>query len=127
MSPIAPPATDSLTRLDQNHRRSRAIVCGTTVYLAGQVADDASLDIHGQAVQALRKIDEMLAMAGTDKGHVLSAQIWLKSVGQDLAAFNEIWDAWVIPGRTPTRCCGQVELTDPRLRIEITVTATLPQ
>jgi enamine deaminase RidA (YjgF/YER057c/UK114 family) len=120
-------ANEGLLRLDQNHRRSRAIVSEGIAYLAGQVADDTALDIRGQASQALRKVDDMLALAGTHKGRILTAQVWLKSVKEDLSGFNEVWDGWVIPGFAPTRCCGQVELTDPAFRVEIVVTASVPR
>jgi enamine deaminase RidA (YjgF/YER057c/UK114 family) len=43
----------------------------------------------------------------------------------DLAGMNAVWDAWVAPGQTPTRCCGRVELNNPSCRVEITVTAAL--
>ncbi len=92
-----------ITRIDQNHRRSRAIVHNAMVYTAGQVPDDMSLDIVGQTGQVLAKIDDLLKLAGTDKSRVLTAQVWLKTI-DDLAGLNATWDAWVVPGHTPTRC-----------------------
>jgi enamine deaminase RidA (YjgF/YER057c/UK114 family) len=123
-SPQAP--SRDIVRLDQNARRSRAIVAGGMVYLAGQVADDKSLDIAGQTRQVLQKIDDLLAQAGTDKSRLLTAQIWLTTM-QDFDGLNAVWDTWVVPGQTPTRCCGGgIELADPGYRIEIVVTAILP-
>lgn len=116
---------NDIVRLDQNHRRSRAVVHGGVVYLAGQVADDKAGDIATQARQALAKVDALLAEAGTDKGRALTAQIWLASMS-DYDGFNAVWDEWVVPGRTPTRCCGKVELADPAFRVEIVITAALP-
>ncbi|MBR0643076.1 RidA family protein [Plastoroseomonas hellenica] len=107
-----------ITRLDQNARRSRAVIHGDTVYLAGQTADDRSADIAGQTRQVLAKIDEMLAAAGTDKSRLLNVTIWLKSMA-DFNAMNAVYDAWVVPGHTPARCCGQVELAVPDIRVEI--------
>jgi enamine deaminase RidA (YjgF/YER057c/UK114 family) len=115
-----------IVRLDQNHRRSRAVVHGGVVYLAGQVADDKSGDIVVQARQALAKVDALLAEAGTDRARALTAQIWLASM-TDYDGFNAVWDEWVVPGHTPTRCCGKVELADPAFRVEIVITAALPQ
>nr|WP_229722918.1 RidA family protein [Xylophilus rhododendri] len=94
-------------------------------YLAGQVADDKSLDIAGQAAQVLAKIDDLLAQAGTDKSRLITAQIWLSSMS-DFNGFNAVWDAWVVAGHTPTRCCGEVKLADPGYRVEIVVSALLP-
>jgi enamine deaminase RidA (YjgF/YER057c/UK114 family) len=123
------PTTEStphdIVRLDQNARRSRAVIAGGMVYLAGQVADDKTLDIGGQTRQVLQKIDDLLAQAGTTRGRLVTAQIWLASMS-DFAGLNAVWDAWVVPGQTPTRCCGKVELADPAFRVEIVVTALLP-
>ncbi|MDM0123376.1 RidA family protein [Variovorax arabinosiphilus] len=123
------PTTEStprdIVRLDQNARRSRAVIAGGMVYLAGQVADDKTLDIGGQTRQVLQKIDDLLAQAGTTRDRLVTAQIWLASMS-DFAGLNAVWDAWVVPGETPTRCCGKVELADPDFRVEIVATALLP-
>ncbi len=113
-----------ITHIDQNHRRSRAVIHNGLVYTAGQVPDDMSLDIVGQAGQVLAKIDDLLAQAGTSKSRILSAQVWLKTI-DDLAGLNATWDAWVVPEHTPTRCCGRVEMNNPNCRVEILVVAAL--
>ena len=128
MSPSTPPTESTprdIVRLDQNARRSRAVIAGGMVFLAGQVADDKTLDIGGQTRQVLQKIDDLLAQAGTTRDRLVTAQIWLASMS-DFAGLNAVWDAWVVPGETPTRCCGKVELADPAFRVEIVVTALLP-
>ena len=107
-----------IVRIDQNTRRSRASVFGDLVFLAGQVADDKASDITQQTREALAKVDDMLARAGTDKSRLLSVQVWLRSM-DDFDAMNAVYDAWVVPGDTPTRCCGKVQLADPAYRIEI--------
>ena len=56
-------------------RLSQACAYGSTVYLAGQVADDPSADASVQTEQILRKVDQLLAGAGTDKTKLLSATI----------------------------------------------------
>jgi enamine deaminase RidA (YjgF/YER057c/UK114 family) len=114
-----------IVRLDQNHRRSRAVIAGGMVYLAGQVADDKSGDIVAQTREVLAKVDALFAEAGTDKSRALTAQIWLADMA-DFNGLNSVWDAWVVPGQTPTRCCGKVELADPAFRVEIVMTAALP-
>ena len=113
-----------MTRIDQNARRSRALVHHGIAYLSGQVPDDRSQDVAGQTRQVLAKVDELLGQAGTDRSRMLSAQIWLKTM-DDFAAMNAVWDAWVVPGQTPTRCCGKVELNDPACRVEIVVVAAV--
>ena len=52
------------------------------------------------------------------------AAVWLRTM-DDFAAFDSVWDAWVVQGSTPTRCCGKVEMNNPNCRVEILVTAAL--
>jgi enamine deaminase RidA (YjgF/YER057c/UK114 family) len=111
-----------IKRIDQSARRSRALAHNGIVYVSGQVPDDRTGDIASQTQQVLKKIDDLLKEAGTAKNRILSAQIWLQTM-EDFAAMNAVWDAWVTPGETPSRCCGKVELNDPKCRIEIVVTA----
>lgn len=111
-----------ITRIDQNARRSRASVFGDIVFLAGQVADDKAGDIARQTREALAKVDDMLARAGTDKSRLLSVQIWLKSMA-DFDAMNAVYDAWVVQGQAPCRACGKVELADPGYLIEVIAVA----
>jgi len=113
-----------IVHIDQNARRSRAVVHNGLVYTAGQVPDDMSQDVTVQTQQILAKIDDLLKLAGTDKSRVLTAQIWLRTI-DDLAAMNAVWDAWVVEGKTPTRCCGKVEMNNPNCRVEILVVATI--
>ena len=115
--------TDIL-HIDQNTRRSRAVIHNGLVYTAGQVPDDMSQDIKGQTQQVLAKIDDLLKQAGTDKSRALTAQIWLRQI-DDLSGMNAVWDAWVVQGQTPTRCCGKVEMNNPNCRVEILVVAAI--
>lgn len=113
-----------IKHFDQNQRRSRAIVHNGIVYTAGHVADDLTLDVTGQAKQVLAKLEAILKEAGADKSRLLTAQVWLSTM-DDFAAFNAVWDAWVVPGSTPTRCCGKVEMANPKYRVEIVLTAAI--
>jgi enamine deaminase RidA (YjgF/YER057c/UK114 family) len=112
-----------IRRLDQSARRSRAVIHGGVVYLAGQVPDDRTGDIAHQTREVLAKIDDLLGQAGTDKSRLLTAQVWLRRM-DDYDGMNAVWDAWVVQGSTPTRC-AKVELADPGWRLEIVVTAAL--
>ena len=112
----------NLQRIDQNQRRSRAIVHNGLVFLAGQTANDLSGDIRQQAREALAKVDDLLAQAGSHKARVLSVTIWLSDMA-DYDGFNEVWDAWIVKGESPTRACAKVAMHDPRVRVELIVTA----
>ncbi len=114
----------TITRFDKNHRRSRVVVHGDTVYLAGQVAPDTNGDITHQTKGALANVEQALALAGSDKSKILSATIWLKDLA-DFKAMNEVWDAWIDPENPPARSCGEVKLARPDLLIEVIIVAAL--
>ena len=92
------------------------------IFLAGQVAENTSLGIEGQTREILKFIDRLLAHVGADKTHIVSAKIYLASVG-DYAAMNSVWDEWVPRGHTPARSTVGAKLIRPEYRIEIEVTA----
>jgi len=143
-------------------------------------------DVGKQTATVLRKIDALLAEAGTSKENVLKAEVWLASMKvrtscdylcryvsmyfrsaheedtklrlvlsvrpdefhkilvnsgckqcaltppptptprQDFDAMNRVYDQWVVPGRTPARCCGESALARPDLLVEIVITAAVP-
>jgi len=112
----------SITRKHTGQRMSQIVTHGDTVYLAGQVADDASADIQTQTKQVLQKIDTLLGEAGSDKTRILSAQVWLANMGH-FAPMNEVWDAWMPNGHAPARACIEARLARPELLVEIGVVA----
>lgn len=113
-----------IQRFDVGARMSEMAVHDGTVYLAGQVAADDTLDIAGQTRQVLTAIDALLARAGTDKTKILRAQIFLADIG-DFPAMNLVWDQWVVPGHTPPRATVQAALARPGWKVEIVITAAL--
>ena len=113
-----------IQRFEIGPRLSEMAIHNGTVYLAGQIAEDASVNIQGQTRQVLESIDALLAQAGSDKSKILHAQIFLPDLG-DFAAMNEVWEAWVMPGHTPTRATVQAALANPKWKIEIVVTAAV--
>lgn len=115
----------AIRRLHVGPRMSEVVINGGIVYLAGQIAEDASQDIGGQTRQVLAAIDALLAEAGTDKTRLLTAQIFLADMA-DFAAMNAVWDVWVPTGQTPARATMQAKLAKPEWKIEIVVTAALP-
>ncbi|MEY2689093.1 MAG: hypothetical protein RL375_3291 [Pseudomonadota bacterium] len=113
-----------LTRLHVAARYSDAAIHNGTVYLAGQVAEDATQDIVGQTQQVLSTIDRLLAEAGSNKSRLLMTQIFLADLA-DFDGMNSVWDAWVAPGHAPPRATVQALLARPDWRIEIVVTAAV--
>ena len=112
-------------RLAPEARLSGAVVHAGTVYLAGQVAEDATLGAEGQTADVLRQIDALLQQAGTDKRHLLTVTIVLADMS-DFAAMNRAWDAWMDPVQKPARMTIEAKLANPAWRVEITGIAALP-
>lgn len=104
--------------------RSDAVVHNGTAYLSGAIPGDTTVLFADQVEQVLAQIEERLALAGTAKDHILSATIWLSDVDNDVAEFNQIWNAWIVRGREPARTCVQSHLQNGA-RVEIAVTAAL--
>jgi len=113
-----------LHRFHVGDRLSEMAVHNGTVYLAGQVPDDATQDIRGQTTQVLAMVDRLLDEAGTDRARILMAQIFLADLA-DYDGMNEVWDDWVAPGDAPPRATVQARLARPDWKIEIVVTAAL--
>ena len=113
-----------IQRFDVGPRMSEMAVHNGIAYLAGQVAADGAPDIGGQTRQVLAAIDALLARAGSDKGRILRAQIFLADLA-DFAAMNAVWEAWVVPGQTPPRATVQAALAKPQWKIEVVVTAAV--
>jgi len=112
----------AITRLHPAARFCDATLHQGTVYLAGQVADDATQDIGGQTRQVLAAIDRLLGEAGSDKSRILMAQIFLADMAE-FAAMNAVWDEWVSANGKPARATVEARLAKPEWKIEIVVTA----
>lgn len=113
----------TIERIESGTRMSKAVVHGDTVYLAGQVAQQAiGASVTEQTREILAIIDGLLVKAGTDKTKLLSASIWLT----DIATFGEmnaVWDSWVAPGCAPARATVEARLATPQFKVEIAVIA----
>ena len=111
-----------ITRIGMAERYSEAAVFNGVVYLAGMVPERGDTDIAGQTADVLEQVQQRLLEAGSDKSRILRAEIYLADI-RDIAAMNEVWDAWVVPGAAPPRATVQAALANPAYRIEIVVTA----
>lgn len=112
----------TIQRIQPGPRMSQAVVHGDTVYLAGQVAEGATVAEQSRA--ALERVDELLAGVGSDRSKLLSATIYLA----DIAAFaemNSVWDAWVDAANPPARATVEAKLATPDHLVEFSVTAAI--
>ena len=113
----------TIERKQVGARMSQIVIHGDTVYLAGQVADGAAGGpAAGQMAEILKKIDGLLAEAGSDKSKILSATIWLADM-RDFDGINEVWDAWVPEGNAPARACVEAKLAFTKFTVEVGVIA----
>ena len=104
---------------------SQAVVHGKVAYFAGVTPDPIAGDIKTQTAQVLRRVDELLKLAGTDKSRLLSAQVWIA----DMRLFEDhncVWNDWVDPTNPPVRACVTSEFWRPGMLVEIMVVAAMP-
>src|SRR5258707_1701211 len=104
---------------------SQAVVHGNVAYFAGITPNPIAGDIKTQTAQVLRRVDELLNLAGTDKSHLLSAQVWIA----DMRLFedhNSVWNEWVDPANPPAPACLTTDFWRPGMLVEIMVVAALP-
>ena len=110
-----------IKRIETGPRMSQAVVHNSTVYLTDQVGKP-SASVTEQTTEVLAQIDRLLAECGSDKTRILSAQIWLASMG-DFDEMNAVWDGWAPQGHTPARATGESALATPDYTVEIIVVA----
>ncbi len=113
----------TIERMQVGTRMSQIVIHGDTVYLAGQVAlDKPGGSAAEQTDDILKRIDGLLAAAGSDKTKLLRATIWLANM-DDFGAMNGVWDAWVPEGHAPVRACVESRLATPDFTVEIGIIA----
>ncbi|KJG07628.1 endoribonuclease [Photobacterium kishitanii] len=111
-----------IERQETKPRMSRVVKHNGTIYLCGQVCADATKDITEQTQTMLDKVDVLLAQAGSDKEHMLSATIYIKDMSM-FAEMNAVWDNWVPAGHAPARACVEASMARDTLLVEISVIA----
>ena len=114
-----------IKHLQPGPRLSGAVVHAGIVYVSGQVPDTPHADVATQTREILAKIDALLAQAGTDKRHVLNANVWLGDI-MTFDDMNRAWEAWVAPGPAPARATVEARIANPAFRVEIACVAALP-
>ena len=112
-----------IKRFGVGQRWTDFIVHGDLIHFSGYVAEEAAgKSVAEQTRDILAQIDQSLAEAGSDKAKLIEATIWLS----DMSTFDEmnaVWDAWIAPGRPPTRACVEARLASPKYSVEIRVLA----
>ncbi|MDO8981474.1 MAG: RidA family protein [Afipia sp.] len=101
--------------------RSRAVVHDDIVLTVAVAPDPVTSSMYEQTAKALARIDESLALCGSDKSKILSAIVYVADIKQK-GEMNRAWDEWVDIRNPPMRACLGVELEPPHI-VEIVVTA----
>jgi len=106
---------------------SQALVAGSMVYTAGQVAlDPATMElvpggVAEQTERALQNLAAVLTAAGTDLAHVVKTTVFLVDMA-DFAAMNEVY-ARHFGAHRPARSTVAVAGLPKGARVEIDVVA----
>ena len=101
--------------------RSRAVVHDGLVFTVAVAPDPVTSSMYEQTAKALGRIDESLALCGSDKSKILSVIVYIAEMKQK-AEMNRAWDEWVDVKNAPMRACIGVDLEPPHI-VEIVVTA----
>jgi len=113
----------NIERIDPAQRWSEAVIHNDTIYYTS-VPENLDEDATAQTANALAAIDILLTRVGSDKSRILDATIFLAD-GDEFAAMNAAWDAWVVAGSAPVRCTVQAKLMNPKFKVEIKIIAAL--
>ncbi len=113
----------SIERHEPSQIFNKVVIANGFVFTSGIVAEDISQDAEGQTRQVLAEIERLLGLGGTNKSNIVSAMIWLTDI-RERDAMNKVWIEWTGGQNLPVRACVEARLADPRMRVEIQVTAT---
>ncbi|PVZ41185.1 RidA family protein [Pseudomonas sp. CC120222-01a] len=102
----------------ENELMAQVVSFGHTVETAGQVADDISKDVKGQAAEAFAKIDHLLSQVGASKQDLTRIQMWLADM-KDFDHMNEVYAQWLAGSGKPVRACVGAELVAGGYLIEV--------
>ena len=112
-----------IRRVQPGSRMSEAVIHAGKIYTSGIVAEaSVGKPVRQQTSEILAQIDALLAECGSDKTHILKANIWLSDMSS-FAQMNEAWDAWVVPGKAPARATVESRLAAPGYDVEIMIEA----
>jgi len=101
---------------------SRVVEYNGLVFVAGTTADKRDVDCKTQTEEVLKKIDEFLALARSNRSRLLQATVWLADI-REKEQMDAAWKAWIDQENKPARACVESRLGTPDTRVEIMVVA----
>ena len=112
-----------IKRFGTTLRWSDATVHRGVAYVV-EVPTTLPADARAQSEEVLAQLEATLLKVGSAKDQLLMCTIYLADMA-DRVVFNEVWDAWLVPGTAPVRACIQVGLADLGYKVEIQVMAAV--
>jgi enamine deaminase RidA (YjgF/YER057c/UK114 family) len=91
---------------------------GNLVFVSGTTADNKSAPCKAQTEEVLKKIDRLLAEAGSDKSKILGCNVWLTDI-REKEQMDAAWQAWIDPNHKPARATVESRLGTSDTRVEI--------
>ena len=110
--------SDGIKRHHQGPSIARAVEFGNLAFIAGTTADNRSGSCKAQTEEVLKKIDKLMAEAGTNKSKILWANVWLTDM-REKDQMDDAWKAWVDADNKPARATVESRLGTPDTRVEI--------
>jgi len=104
---------------------SQAVIHGNVAYFAGITPNPIVGDIKTQTASVLRRVDELLKLAGTDQSQLLSARSGsLTCVCSKITIL--FGTSGSIPVNPPARACLTTDFWRPGMLVEVMVIAAVP-
>ena len=94
------------------------------LYIGGVIAEDASLDMTGQANDVLRQLAKLLTAGGSSIARVLQVTIYLTNLAEK-PDFNRVWKAHFKEVNLPARAAIGVADLGPGVKLELVATAAV--
>jgi enamine deaminase RidA (YjgF/YER057c/UK114 family) len=110
--------SQEISFIDPSGRYSKATAYDGIGYISVQYPAGIGQDARTQIQEVLAKLDNYIEKLGSDRANILKVNLFLSDT-KHFAVINEIWDAWVVPGRPPAR----TPIVGPLLRPEVLVAA----
>jgi enamine deaminase RidA (YjgF/YER057c/UK114 family) len=115
----------TIKRIHSGKRMSRVVIHNGIAYLAGLLAlQRRGGTVEEQTRDILAMIDRLLADAGSDKSHLLTATIWLADI-RTSEEMNLVWDEWLPADCAPARATIEGKPTSAEHKVKIAVTAAI--
>lgn len=115
---------DMLQYCGENGRYHEAVRWGEMLFFSGLTATDAGETIELQAEAVLKKVDNLLEKYGSDRDHLLRAEIFIRRP-EDVAGFNRVWVRWIRQETAPARYLVVSQLGREEILVEAVLTAVV--